>query len=397
MHRLSTFVRSVAILGLLAASAGAQEETLYLTNTSVTDSSGVNVTELFLVSIDESTEEAETLLLGVIDLPQVDALACAPDDTVCYLIDKYDPVFHPDGGQFGVYDLLSGTFTLLGEVVDESGELISGIVLAGFSPGPEGELYIASQDTHSVYVLDLASGIASAIGPIVVEGTASVVDLEGADLTFTSSGEMFVWANWANMPDAPSGLYHATLPALPGTIEAVYLGTGSDGLDPESHFFTGVAVRGNGLDDFVGINRFDELHQQASDGSDVALYDVVRDGEPLGHFSGDMHHSFDCYLNIELDRASLAPGEGMTLDMRLVHNRPKTVTVPFTLWIENEAGQVVFQRDSKERTFVWGEDFRRAVSLTIPTSAPSGIYTLHVGLEEMRQGEEVASRTFTVE
>jgi len=381
---------------MLGAPAAAQE-TLYLTNTFVTDDMNQRVTELYLVTIDELAGKANADLIATIDLEQVDALACSPDDTICYLIDKYDPLWNPDGGQYGAYDMLSGDFVLLGNVVDSFGDRVPGIVQAGYSPGPEGQLYIASQETHYVYTLDVSSGIASPVGMVVVDGTSTVVDLEGADLAFASNGDLFIWANWANGGDAPAGLYSATLPGGAGDIVATYLGTGIDGTDPTSHFFTGVAIRNNGLGDFVAVNRFDELHEQAHDGTDTTIYALELDGAPLGHFSGDMHHSYDCHLQIELDRDTISGGESIALSMDLVHNRPQTVSVPFVLWIENAAGQIVFEKTSKSRTFVWGEEFQRTLSLPIPANAPAGTYTVYVGVNEMRQGEAVANRTFTVE
>jgi len=32
-------------------------------------------------------------------------MGCSPDDTVCFLIDKYDSVVRPDGGQFGAFEM----------------------------------------------------------------------------------------------------------------------------------------------------------------------------------------------------------------------------------------------------------------------------------------------------
>jgi len=395
--RCARFKPLALTLVLLCSHSLAAQEVLYLTNTSVVDDNDEPITELYYVEIDEGAGTAAPVLIGTLDLDQVDAMGCSPDDTVCFLIDKYDPVVRPDGGQFGAFEMLTGEFTLLGEVVDLHGDRIPGIVLAGHSPGPDGELYIASQDTHYVYTLDIVSGIATPVGMVVAGDPPTVVDLEGADLTFASNGDMFVWANWENTVNAPAGLYSAVLPESTGNIQATYLGTGIDGADPQSHFFTGVAIRGNGIGNFVAINRFDELHEQQRDGSDVTIYPLELDGEPLGHFSGDMHHSYDCDLQLSLDQATVAPGGTMTLTMELVHNRPQTVSVPFVLWIENDAGQVMFQRSSPVRQYEWGERFDRSLPIRIPAVAPAGSYTVFVSVNEMRQGEAVRQIQFTIE
>ena len=390
-----------AALVLFAALAGAPAanaiETLYLTNTEVVDDTGQLVTELYLVDIDDNGKTADVALIDVIPYEKVDALACTPDDRSCFLIDKYHPVNHPNGGRWGRYDFLSRTFTTLGEVLDESGERIPGIVLAGHSPGPRGKLIFGSQETDSLYVLDTTIGTTTELGPIVVEGSETLVDLNGADLVFTSDSRLFVWANSARMPEAPAGLYEVLLPEFGGdAIRCVYLGTGTDGADPGSHFFTGLAVRENGLGDIVGSNRFDELHQQARDGSDVDLFHLQRDGEPLGHVAGDMHHSYDCFLNVELDRDEVAPGGTLQMSVRLIHNRTKEVETPFVMWIEDRDGNVVLERQTAPRRLAWGDSVVTTVPVAIPDWFPAGGYTLYVGMSEMRQGEASARQTFKV-
>jgi len=122
----------------------------------------------------------------------------------------------------------------------------------------------------------------------------------------------------------------------------------------------------------------------------------MRDGEPLGHGSGDMHHSFDCFLSVDLDRDVVSAGEAFTFDLRLVHNRPQDGLAATQIWVEDAAGDVVARRTLPERTFRWGDDLTRRFRYAVPESFAPGNYTMWVGVGEMRQGTALMSAPFTV-
>jgi hypothetical protein len=88
----------------------------------------------------------------------------------------------------------------------------------------------------------------------------------GADLAFAADGTAYLWTNTWNAPGpnpsdtsvgAPSGLYKISIPSSPGDIPATYVG-GMPG-----DFFTGVAIRANGLGCMAGSSRDDHVHSQS--------------------------------------------------------------------------------------------------------------------------------------
>jgi len=399
-NRTALFVRGLAIVAIVIAvgAAGATAETLYLTNTNQDDGLGGKLSELYLIEIDEVTGSANALLLDTFEYDFADGLACSPDDLKCYLIDKYDTIQNPDGGSVSVYDTTTGTTTSIGELRNQEGDLLVQIVAAAFSPGPTGGLYVASQTEDLIYSVDLDTVVASPIGQILVEGTDTIVDLDGADMVFTADSRWYVWTNAERLPDAPRGLYEITaMGDASNDSTAIYLGVGLDGLDPDSHRFTGLAVRENGLGDVVGSNRFDELHQQSRDGQDVDVFPLLLDGDALGHGSGDMHHSFDCFLAVDvLNEEQLSAGSTLRVEGRVVHNRPSRGAASPVIWIEDETGLVVQRKKFPTRTFQWGDDFRRTFELSMPQDARPGEYTVWMSVAEMRQGRAAVSAKFTV-
>jgi len=242
-------------------------ETLYLNNTGLVDADDNPFSELLVVEIDAVAGTANATTLTTMEMAFADAFACSGDDSKCYVHDKYDAVANPTGGAFGVYNVIDDTFTVIGDLVDIDGEMMRQVIGAAFQPGPDGVLHVASQVDDTIYTVDVETAVATAIGRVLVEGTESYVDFDGADIVFTADGSFYAWTNRANLPDAPNGLYQITLPDSVGDATGVYLGLGDDGQSPDSHKFTGLAVRENGLGNVVGSNRFDELHEQDADGS----------------------------------------------------------------------------------------------------------------------------------
>jgi hypothetical protein len=249
-----------------------------------------DVTRLFRVNIDETVDPATAELDQVgqtMDYLQVDCLAATPDGTRLYLVEKWlgsgGAHVGPSAGKgkIGYLDLKTGLFhnadgsdpmtgtptylTVGGDCVPlisgqldcgpEEDDRIDEVVLGAFSPN--GILYVASQTTEELYMLDVlaepTSGVATSLGKIYVHSTDDYVNLHGADIAFSADGRLFVWANFpnpANETVAPRGLYEVTLADPPGypTAQLVDQTFGCGlGDDPNRPRLTGLAFRWNGL------------------------------------------------------------------------------------------------------------------------------------------------------
>jgi hypothetical protein len=186
-------------------------------------------------------------LHGEIPLDQADSLACTPDGTKLYSIDKKGGFQGEAHAKMGYVDLTTNTWYYLG-YVKSGGVEVPGIGQAAFSP--DGLLYVASDVTDKLYVLDTESGsptTATDLGLITNRANDQTVNVSGADLIFASDGTLYLWANSAK----PRGLYILEIPSSPGIVYADHVGPqpGEPGYDYPS--FTGLAIRKNGVGDFV--------------------------------------------------------------------------------------------------------------------------------------------------
>lgn len=267
----------LAIALLPIAAGGFAQEVLFLA-----DSGDPNdgMTKLLEVTLDPGTGRADLELLFEIPLEQVDALACTPDARKCYAIDK--AARGGPAGDLGVYDLVAGTWQIIGPVMDVGGA-VTGIVQAAFAP--DGRLLAGSQDTDKLYEVDLATASATEIGRLQEQSTGAFLDLAGADFVFSAPGalhEAFLWTN-AVVSGAPKGLYAIRLPdSVPGLVTAEFLGNGTD-------FFTGLSIREFGYGNVTGSTSQDDIHEKSPvDGADVMVYDMYLAGSPYDYTFGDM-------------------------------------------------------------------------------------------------------------
>ena len=274
--RASTLVGLALGLALVAGSSPAPAQTVgdfcYTPKTCVTlgeslflsDSAGPvdGVSYLFKVHIDPAMDRAnlEPLPNGTLPYNQVDAIAGTPDGSTIYFVDKYSTNIAPGGdyygtGTLGAYDVASASYHAIGLLHDASGAIVPGIVLAGCSPS--GTLYVASQNTDYIYTVDVSTALATPLGRAYNQATGTLIHELGADLAWTADGTTYLWTNTSNGAGAPSGMYRLALPSTPGDIEATYIG-GMPG-----DFFTGIAIRGNGLGCLAGSSRDDHIHSQS--------------------------------------------------------------------------------------------------------------------------------------
>lgn len=289
-----------AVLGILAIAASAavvtalpDGEVLYLADSHTGAHPGDNHTHLYRVFIDSAAGVATLVALPNGDIPynQVDALAATPDGARLYAVDRYTIGLAPTAdnygtGLLGYYDVADHSFHTI-DYVRHNGDVVPGVVLAAFSPW--GTLYVASQDTNLVYSVHLDTAVATVIGPVFNTDTNVQVNILGADFAFDMDGFMFLWTNGANPGNpagAPRGLYRMVIPAVPGPIQATFIG------GPQDDFFTGLAVRANGFGDIVGsANGDNTIHiQSKTTGADIngSPYPMMFNGAPYDYRFGDM-------------------------------------------------------------------------------------------------------------
>lgn len=221
-----TALGSVGFSGRAAAS-GHQIETLYLTD-SGGDNGGNFLTKLYTVELDAGTGQANLNLeleLTDSDFGQVDAIAASLDGLKVYMVDK-------NSRHLGIVDFTSGS-----PVFSDEGEisgLPGGTVLATF--GPDGVLYVASQDTNAMYSIDISGPTATKIVDI------SGANVQGADIAFDADETLFLYSSGS------AALYTVDYDSSSGTFgQATKVGDTGD-------FFTGLAVRDAGNGDLVGSN-----------------------------------------------------------------------------------------------------------------------------------------------
>ena len=232
-------------------------ETLFLSN-SADPTDGYSY--LFRVHIDPVTDRANLEPLPNFRLPynQVDAIAGTPDGSTIFFVDKYSPNIPAGGdyhgtGTFAAFDVASGSVNVIGLLHLTNGDTVPGIVLAGFSPS--GTLYVASESTDFIYTVNTSNGLATPLGQAFSGST--LIHERGADLAFTVDGTPYLWTNTANGAEAPSGLYRLTLPRSPGSITATHIGS------MPGDYFTGIAIRANGMGCMAGSSLDDHIHSQS--------------------------------------------------------------------------------------------------------------------------------------
>lgn len=256
-----------------------QLELLYLSDSSTNDVG----TYLYRVNLDSATGHANLTLLpsGLIPFNQVDALACTPDGTKLYAIDKYGDPAHPGTGKLGYYDVGTAAWYEI-DYVKYGTSIVPGIVLAAFSP--DGILYAASENTDSLYTVDKGTALATLVGQIRNQITGAVVNVSGADIVFAADWTLYLWAN-TSRTGAPRGLYELTLPvSIPGTVYAMHLGSGGTG-----SYFTGLAIRANGYGDLVGSTHEDEIFVvDKTDASTIETFMMYLSGSRYDYEYGDM-------------------------------------------------------------------------------------------------------------
>jgi hypothetical protein len=257
--------------------ASLDNEVLYLADSMV---SGDGITRIYQVNLDATSSRAIlTEITGSpISLDQVDALAASEDGELIYAIDK-------NTSKLASIQVASGVYQEIGTVQEAAGSPgISGIVLAAVSPF--GDLYVASDDTDNLYVVDKNTALATTKGKIYKDGNISssyALDISGADLVFATDGSMYIWTN-ASKANVPKGLY-IVLDLSATNLSAAYLGLGT------GNFFTGLAIRDNGSGDLVGSDtNIDSIVviDKLDASMDSGVYQMYLNGSFYSYTYGDM-------------------------------------------------------------------------------------------------------------
>jgi hypothetical protein len=271
---LVPLVTAAFVLAATSAGAAGNGEVLYLS-----ESHGDGTT-LYSVGLDWVSGRANLDPLTVIPFEYAKAIACTPDGARIYAIDQYTTRADLGMGGLGYFEVASGSWQEVGYVTDGP-DLVPGIVLAAFAP--DGTLLVASEETESLYTVNVWTGEATLVGQIVEQSSGATVNVLGADIAFGVDGTLYLWTN-GQRAGAQSGLYELALPAVGGVVYAEYIG----GI--ANTFFTGLALRANGYGDLVGSeNEHDQIVViSKANGTVVDTYDMYVGEERYDYRFGDM-------------------------------------------------------------------------------------------------------------
>lgn len=251
-HISKTLFIAFVIVGL-SVGAGWAAEDLFLLDSLADDP------DLYRVTLDDANGVG-ILTPIMLNIPNGGsyALACSQDGGRCYIIER-------DSGYFGYYDLVLDYWQPIGLDFDVQ---FTGI--AGAACADDGRIFVASQDTEMMYVIDPETWKVSIVGDVQSNGVP--IDLRGADMACNAAGEMYLWSN------AGTTMFLVTLPGtFPGTVEAtpVFVASGIDA--------TGMAFRGNGYGPPMGSTRAPSLFL-VQEGDGVLAYEM----QNFTHRYGDM-------------------------------------------------------------------------------------------------------------
>jgi hypothetical protein len=226
---------------------------------------------------------------GQISYNRVDTIASTPDGSRLYFVDENTRRDDESRPILAYYDHQTAIVNEIGYILIDGDpeDPVLATDQAAFSP--EGTLYIAGSELNKLYTVnhekdDDDVAVAVEVGTVVNESTDVELNINGADIAFSAEGVLYLWINNGKM-GAPAGLYLLTLPAQGGQVMASHLGLGA-----EDHFFTGIALRANGIGDLVGSTTVNNLHiMDRADASDTVLpLPFYLDGELFETAWGDM-------------------------------------------------------------------------------------------------------------
>jgi len=411
------FALSTVLLGLFGASVvAAQDEIFYLSSSNQEvdvalpgDDDNI-VTKLYEVVLVDVTGEAIVTEIATSPLNQADAIACNQSGR-CYILDRFlenDPDFE-DGGFVEEYDVsvpdpIAISDSKLTEDTLGFPAVIQGVVLAAFHP--DGTLYAASQEDDRLYTIDLdlennlqnpTAEVVGFSGAIIVEDTGATLDIEGADLVFTSDHRAFIWTNGETQ-----GLFELFLPTdqgQPAGVEDTMAVQLEEAMGvPIPDFATGLGVRGNGTGNLVLSTTLDSLSEHSlEDGAELNLFALMQDGEVFEHGSGDMANPLNSLLRCTIDEPVIVPGNILTIMVEFFFNSDTDLQQRFDFEVLDSNGNDRLSRVSRPFDFSQGDTMSYTINLMIPPAAPDDDYTIHIEIQGLPEGEAVGECGFTVQ
>lgn len=286
-RNLSLWPLALAIAAVLLLPSAGAGETIFLASDQVGGPGG-GPTDVFEVNLD--TLEATFLATfdsGILATDRVHAI------TICAGSPKIIGIGR-DTGTVAEIDL---TAPVLDDVI--LGALPTSFErrVVQLACSPDGTIYLSNQGTEELYTLDLATCPACApalVGKVETAPGAGDVNLNGADMAFSFTGELFVLANIIVSPGVSLGgpFYRVD----PKTAAAVLIG------DMTTRAVnTGLAFTGDGR--LITSNIDDHLYQiDAGDASIIDLGTLTESGMPLNIRGGDLASSPACPPPLHFDR-----------------------------------------------------------------------------------------------
>lgn len=259
-RRLPAALTTVALASALLTPASAvAAETVYLASDSVLGG------PTGLYEVDLAVNEA-TFLLTFGFAAQIHAITICPGSSTLYAIGK-------ENMAVSAVDLAAvpPAETLVGSL---PASFRNGVVQ--FSCSPDGTLYLTHMGTDKLFTLDLATCPACTpllVGQVETAPGAADIDLVGADIYFTPTGELFLLTN---------GNGHAFYRVEPVTALASFVGLVTTGGTS-----TGLTLTGAGR--LVISNSNDHFYElDPSDASSIDLGTLTEGGLPLNIRGGDL-------------------------------------------------------------------------------------------------------------
>jgi len=240
-------------------------------------------TSLFQVNLDPATEIAELFDLpdagyepGKIPLDRAH-IACTPDGKKIYAVDFLDKdKTNYSKSTLGYLEVDSSSWHEIGTVKIDSTTALTGMGQAAFSP--DGVLYVLSNHTDSLYIVDTGTAEATLIGKLNIV-------VQGADIAFAEDGMLFLYTN-ASTDSTQKGLYIVTLP--PNSLDAIFLGP----ITPIKNQVSGLAIRANGYGDLLGSVNGGKIYvidkADGSYGGTLPVFQMKYDNINFPYEYGDM-------------------------------------------------------------------------------------------------------------
>jgi len=147
-----------------------------------------------------------------------------------------------------------------------------------------------------------------------------------------------------------------------------------------------------GIVELPQVGNNGKAHVDLGDVRGVASMTVILNGSGA---IDEVEFDPECDLELALVEDTVAPGGDLVVDISLVHRGEPTRT-PFSMWIENELGDVILEKMTDRRRMETNEVVNHQVAVPIDPTLEAGTYTFVLGTRKMKQGIAWAEKTFTV-